>query len=176
MYSLILYIVICFLWSLFCSKVEKVLTGRKSSYVTILNFVFMPISMIVAIRNVKNTFKYGIPKNATVFAVKETLDSPTGLQAYIGYKTKNNDFHFEQIPFEDSPKNAVVRVNNVVLKDNGGIFEIRKVDSIKYCNYCESHATYQVWVCNKRIVQKQASLTLCDTCFNYLKMLIVSEC
>jgi hypothetical protein len=48
------------LWYIFCLKVNKTLNGslNKIDYVTnILNFIFTPISMILAIKRIKKDFK-----------------------------------------------------------------------------------------------------------------------
>lgn len=58
--------------------------------------------------NVKTQAYSTIPQNATnleVFSVKESEDSYSGLQAYIGFYV-NNDFGFIQIPFVDHPLNC----------------------------------------------------------------------
>ena len=36
-----------------------------------------------------------------VFAIKDSEESPTGKQAFIGYKLANNDFHFVGVPFTE---------------------------------------------------------------------------
>jgi len=36
-----------------------------------------------------------------VFAIKECSDSPTGKQAFIGFKLSNGDFHFIGVPFTE---------------------------------------------------------------------------
>ena len=36
-----------------------------------------------------------------VFAVKDCEDSPTGKQAFIGYKLANGDFHFVGVPYTE---------------------------------------------------------------------------
>ncbi len=36
-----------------------------------------------------------------VFAIKDSTDSPTGKQAFIGFKLKNNNFHFIGVPFTE---------------------------------------------------------------------------
>lgn len=36
-----------------------------------------------------------------VFAIKETKNSPTGKEAYIGYKLNNGNFHFISVPFTE---------------------------------------------------------------------------
>ena len=43
-----------------------------------------------------------IPSDAhsfEVFAIKDSKDSPTGKQAFIGFKLANNDFHYIQVPY-----------------------------------------------------------------------------
>lgn len=39
-----------------------------------------------------------------VFAIKDSEDSPTGKQAFIGYKLANGDFHYIQVPFTEPKK------------------------------------------------------------------------
>jgi hypothetical protein len=78
----------------------------------------MPISLFLAIRNAASQFKCIIPKDATVFAVKESLDFSTGLEAYIGYKNNIGNFCFEKVSYEDHPNNAVVRVSQVIKNQN----------------------------------------------------------
>lgn len=39
-----------------------------------------------------------------VFAIKDSEDSPTGKEAYIGYKLANGDFHFIQVPYTENVK------------------------------------------------------------------------
>ena len=36
-----------------------------------------------------------------VFAIKDSEESPTGKQAFIGFKLPNNDFHFIGVPFTE---------------------------------------------------------------------------
>ena len=36
-----------------------------------------------------------------VFAIKDCKDSPTGKEAYIGYKLANGNFHFVSVPFTE---------------------------------------------------------------------------
>lgn len=48
-----------------------------------------------------------IPNDAhsfEVFSIKNNEDSPTGKQAFIGFKNKNNDFHFIGVPFTEPIK------------------------------------------------------------------------
>ena len=37
-----------------------------------------------------------------VFAIKDNVDSPTGKEAFIGFKLNNDNFHFVGVPFTDS--------------------------------------------------------------------------
>lgn len=51
--ALVLYIITCLLWSVFCYRVQtKTYNTNGSVFVNILNFIFCPISMIIAIKNV----------------------------------------------------------------------------------------------------------------------------
>jgi len=46
-----------------------------------------------------------IPNDAhsfEVFAIKDSKDSPTGKQAFIGFKLDNGNFHFIGVPFTES--------------------------------------------------------------------------
>ena len=46
-----------------------------------------------------------IPNDANsfeVFSIKDSDESPTGKQAFIGYKIKNGNFHFIGVPFTDT--------------------------------------------------------------------------
>lgn len=36
-----------------------------------------------------------------VFAIKDSESSPTGKEAYIGYKLANGDFHFIHVPYTE---------------------------------------------------------------------------
>ena len=36
-----------------------------------------------------------------VFSIKDSEDSPTGKQAFIGYKLNNGNFHFIGVPFTE---------------------------------------------------------------------------
>lgn len=36
-----------------------------------------------------------------VFAIKDSESSPTGKEAYIGYKLANGDFHFIGVPYTE---------------------------------------------------------------------------
>lgn len=48
-----------------------------------------------------------IPINAhsfEVFAIKDSNNSPTGKEAYIGYKIENGNFHFISVPYTE-PEN-----------------------------------------------------------------------
>lgn len=43
-----------------------------------------------------------IPSDAhslEVFAIKDSEDSPSGKQAFIGFKLSNGDFHYIQVPY-----------------------------------------------------------------------------
>ena len=42
-----------------------------------------------------------------VFAIKECSDSPTGKQAFIGFKLSNGDFHFIGVPFTEPSLNNI---------------------------------------------------------------------
>lgn len=45
-----------------------------------------------------------IPNDAhslEVFAIKDSNDSPTGKQAFIGYKLDNGNFEFTQVPYTE---------------------------------------------------------------------------
>jgi hypothetical protein len=45
-----------------------------------------------------------IPSDAhslEVFAIKDCDESPTGKQAFIGFKISNGDFHFIQVPYTE---------------------------------------------------------------------------
>jgi len=37
-----------------------------------------------------------------VFAIKDSESSPTGKEAYIGYKLANGDFHFISVPYTEN--------------------------------------------------------------------------
>ena len=39
-----------------------------------------------------------------VFAIKDSVDSPTGKQAFIGYKISNGNFHFVGVPYTEPIK------------------------------------------------------------------------
>lgn len=48
--------------------------------------------------------KNEIPSDAhslEVFAIKDCQDSPTGKQAFIGFKIKNGNFHFVSVPYTE---------------------------------------------------------------------------
>ncbi len=48
-----------------------------------------------------------IPQDAhsfEVFAIKDSKDSSTGKQAFIGYKLANGDFQYIQVPFTEPKK------------------------------------------------------------------------
>jgi len=50
---------------------------------------------------IKNKY---IPNDAhsfEVFAIKDSEDSPTGKQAFIGYKIDNGNFHFIGVPYTE---------------------------------------------------------------------------
>lgn len=56
---------------------------------------------------INNNLKENFPANATnleVFAVKKSKDSPTGLQAFLGFYV-NDNFNYIQVPFLDHPLN-----------------------------------------------------------------------
>ncbi len=49
-----------------------------------------------------------IPNDAhsfEVFAIKDSEDSPTGRQAFIGFKLDNGNFHFIGVPYTEPIKN-----------------------------------------------------------------------
>ena len=46
-----------------------------------------------------------------VFSIQDSNDSPTGKEAFIGYKIPNGNFHFEQVPYTE-PKPTVVITND----------------------------------------------------------------
>ena len=48
-----------------------------------------------------------IPEDAhsfEVFAIKDCKESPTGKEAFIGFKLKNGNFHFISVPFTGKEK------------------------------------------------------------------------
>lgn len=61
MIYLILYILMCTLWTIFCIRVNFIIHGRKKAikYLgwSLLNFPFAPISLIMAIRRIPKDFK-----------------------------------------------------------------------------------------------------------------------
>ncbi|MDD5649304.1 MAG: hypothetical protein PHF86_02620 [Candidatus Nanoarchaeia archaeon] len=119
-----------------------------------------------------------IPNDATVFAVKKKSGTKgKKLEAYVGYHIPNGNFEYEQIPFIEHPKNVVYRIHDhpkFKLKDCG-IFKVVNVNrQKKYCNYCESHAVYQIWIADPRIIQPSAALTLCSACMEHLKYLLIN--
>jgi len=62
-----------------------------------------------------NNLKGIIPPNATnleVFAVKESNDSPTELQAFIGFNNEKGAYGFIQVPFIDHPLNFYNKKGN----------------------------------------------------------------
>jgi len=49
----------------------------------------------------------GIPTDAynlEVFSIKASEDSPTGKQAFIGFKIQNGNFHFIGVPYTEKQK------------------------------------------------------------------------
>ena len=60
MIGLVMYIIICFIWWVFSVKISCYRSGKKMSFTdflfSILNFVFCPLSMILAIKFVKRDF------------------------------------------------------------------------------------------------------------------------
>lgn len=58
-------------------------------------------------RKIKKLFRIKepiIPLDAyslEVFAIKDCTDSPTGKQAFIGFKIPNGNFHFIGVPFTE---------------------------------------------------------------------------
>ena len=64
-------------------------------------------------------------KNLEVFSIKETVNSPTGKEAYIGYKSNNGNFNFVSVPFTE-PKHKIQELLKEAeehQKQNGGILE-----------------------------------------------------
>ena len=51
-----------------------------------------------------------------VFAIKDSEESPTGKQAFIGFKLPNNDFHFIGVPFTE-PNSKEKQLNKQYLKE-----------------------------------------------------------
>ena len=55
---LIFYIVLCILWSIFCLRAQHCMYGTrlKDFWVIILNLIFTPISMLLAIKRIPKDF------------------------------------------------------------------------------------------------------------------------
>jgi hypothetical protein len=59
--------------------------------------------------------EYEIPNDAhsfEVFAIKPCSNSPTGKQAFIGYKLNNDDFYFIQVPYTEPDINSSEDINH----------------------------------------------------------------
>jgi len=62
------------------------------------------LAELLIISKVENKY---IPNDAhsfEVFAIKDSEDSLTGKQAFIGFKLKNGDFHFIGVPYTEQTK------------------------------------------------------------------------
>lgn len=56
---IILYLVMCLLWTIFCVKVQHRINGHylvKDGWVIVLNFVFAPVSLIMGIARINKDF------------------------------------------------------------------------------------------------------------------------
>ena len=57
---LILYITMCILWTIFCVRAQRAIHGKyfnKDIWVIVLNLIFAPISLCIAINRVPKDFK-----------------------------------------------------------------------------------------------------------------------
>jgi len=58
-----------------------------------------------------------IPNDAhsfEVFSIKECKDSPTGKQAFVGFKLDNNDFHFIGVPYTEPADTKISKINKIL--------------------------------------------------------------
>lgn len=95
---------------------------------------------------VVNSSLYGVFKNNTfitndahsfeVFAIKDSQDSPSGKQAFIGFKIDNGDFHFIAVPYTEPIK----YMNEEQIRD----FAIKAADSSQFMsNHPYDHKSYE---------------------------------
>lgn len=64
-------------------------------------------------------------KNLEVFSIKKTTKSPTGKEAYIGFKSNNGNFNFISVPFTE-PQDKIQEILKEAdkhQKQNGGILK-----------------------------------------------------
>ncbi len=79
--------------------------GEGKSFVDKLQGIPDFIDLLTLYSN-KTQNKY-FPNDAysfDVFAIKDCKESPTGKEAYIGYKINNGNFHFISVPFTEPKK------------------------------------------------------------------------
>jgi hypothetical protein len=97
-----------------CKKCAKEFMGDKRAIIC-LECAIEEVELYYQKASIShNDLKQVIPADATnleVFAVKESKDSPTGLQAFVGFKV-NGNFGFVQIPFVDHPLNHYYHKEN----------------------------------------------------------------
>jgi hypothetical protein len=79
--------------------------GKEKSFVDRLEGVPDFVNLLTEYGNkVENQY---IPNDAhsfEVFAIKDSEDSPTGKQAFIGFKLDNGNFHFIGVPYTEPIK------------------------------------------------------------------------
>lgn len=91
-----------------CIKCSKEFTGDKRATICLECAIKKANELYKQVESYNN-LKGIIPPNATnleVFAVKESNDSPTGLQAFIGFNNEKGVYGFIQVPFIDHPLNS----------------------------------------------------------------------
>lgn len=77
---------------------------------------------------IKNKYIPNDAQSFEVFAIKDSKDSPTGKQAFIGFKLDNGNFHFIGVPYTES-----IKINKNCYLNEISDEEILKIDFYDYC-------------------------------------------
>jgi hypothetical protein len=65
-----------------------------------------------------------------VFAIKDSNDSPTGKEAYIGYKIENGNFNFISVPYTEPKEQPKVKPDSTKIRTIPENRAFRKVDDV----------------------------------------------
>lgn len=67
-----------------------------------------------------------------VFAIKDSNDSPTGKEAYIGYKIENGNFNYISVPYTEPKEESKIKPDPTKIRIIPENRTYRKVDDINF--------------------------------------------
>ena len=70
-----------------------------------------------------------------VFSIKDSNDSPTGKEAYIGYKIENGNFNFISVPYTEPKEESKIKPDSTKIRTIPENRAFRKVDDVIIKNH-----------------------------------------